>query len=79
MNLLTNSEVFSIDFLASHSSPVDGLVIKIKDWELGAIPKLSSTQINVEMAKFGIENERELLVWLPVETTEKFTLNIDIM
>ncbi len=74
-----NSEALSIDFQASRSSPVDGLVIKIKDWEVGTIPKLSSTQIDVEMAKFGIENESDLLVWLPVETVEEFKINIEIM
>ena len=74
-----NSEGFSMAFQASPSSPVDGLVIKIEDWDPGKLPILSSTQVDVELAKFGIENEDELLVWLPIGTSEEFIINIEIM
>ena len=74
-----NSGGFSMAFQASASSPVDGLVIKIEDWDSDKLPILSSTQVDVELAKFGIENESDLLVWLPVETVEEFKINIEIM
>lgn len=74
-----HSDVFSIHFQASPLAPVDGLVIKIEDWAVGAIPEISSTQIDVEGAKFGIENETDLLVWLPIETIKAFEITIEIV
>ena len=74
-----NSEGFSLDFQASPSSPVKGLVIKIEDWALGRIPKLSSAEIDVKTAKFAIEDGDDLLVWLPIEVDSVFTINIEVL
>ena len=37
---------------------------------------LFSEEISVEDAKFGIENENELIIWLPIQTTEDFSLAV---
>jgi len=56
---------------------LNGLAISIENWNADRKPNLFSEEISVEDAKFGIENENELIIWLPIQTTENFSLAVD--
>ena len=78
--LLERKSDFENDILltlnASDTSPVNGLAISIENWNADRKPNLFSEEISVEDAKFGIENENELIIWLPIQTTEDFSLAV---